>query len=43
MVENLKLIPEKNFIYIGVQICMLNAFKNHDKAYTNATNQIKGY
>ena len=21
---------------------MLNAFKNYDKAYTNATNQIKG-
>ena len=41
MVESLKLIPKN--LYIGVQICMLNAFKNQDKAYTNATNQIKGY
>ena len=41
MVESLKLITEN--VYIGVQICMLNAFKNKDKAYTNATNQIKRY
>ena len=31
MVESLKLIPEN--LYIGVQICMLNAFKNQDKTY----------